>query len=104
MLLKEIQAIVDVLPAEYRKIVEPVFLMYELRTAHLEAEVKQLKDRLAQKSRNSNKPPSSDVFNKPAPKRLRKKTGRKPGGQKGHVRPGQSLYFGRQKAILSQML
>ena len=84
MLLKEIQAIVDVLPAEYRKIVEPVFLMYELRTAHLEAEVKQLKDRLAQKSRNSNKPPSSDVFNKPAPESLRKKTGRKPGGQKGH--------------------
>ena len=67
--------------------------MYELRTAHLEAEVKQLKDRLAQNSRNSNKPPSSDVFNKPAPKRLRKKTGRKPGSPEGTHTPGVKSIF-----------
>ncbi len=84
MLPKEIQAILDLLPEEYRKIVGPVFMMYEIRIEKLEAEVKSLRDQLAKNSRNSNKPPSSDTFNKPAPKSLRKKTGRKPGGQKGH--------------------
>lgn len=47
------------------------------RVAELEAQVKA-------NSRNSSKPPSSDGLAKPAPKSLRKKTGRKPGGQDGH--------------------
>ncbi|MCF6157237.1 MAG: IS66 family transposase [wastewater metagenome] len=53
----------------------------------LERRVKELENQLAQNSRNSNKPPSSDVFNRP--KSLRPKSKRKPGGQKGH--PGQTL-------------
>jgi transposase len=48
------------------------------RIADLEAQLKQ-------NSKNSSKPPSSDSpFVKPAPKSLRGKSGRRPGGQPGH--------------------
>jgi transposase len=50
----------------------------------------ELKRRLGMDSTNSSKPPSSDSpFTKPAPKSLRRKSGRKPGGQPGH--PGSTL-------------
>jgi transposase len=52
----------------------------------LSKQIKKLKSQLSQNSRNSSKPPSSDGLKKPKPKpkSLRKKSGRKPGGQKGH--------------------
>ena len=60
------------------------------RVAALEAENAELKRRLGMDSTNSSKPPSSDSpFTKPAPKSLRRKSGRKPGGQPGH--PGSTL-------------
>jgi transposase len=60
------------------------------RIAQLEAEVAELRRQVGQNSRNSSKPPSSDPpFAKPAPKSLRRKSGRKPGGQPGH--PGSTL-------------
>lgn len=47
--------------------------------------VAELEARLAQSPRNSSRPPSSEGLAKPPPKRsLRKKTGRRPGGQDGH--------------------
>lgn len=48
----------------------------------LRAEIADLKDQLAQNSRNSSRPPSTDGLRKT--NSLRKPTGRKLGGQKGH--------------------
>lgn len=48
------------------------------------ARIAELEARLGQSPRNSSKPPSSEGLDKPAPKSLRKRSGRKPGGQPGH--------------------
>jgi hypothetical protein len=49
------------------------------------ARIADLEAQLKQNSKNSSKPPSSDSpFVKPAPKSLRGRSGRKPGGQPGH--------------------
>jgi len=61
------------------------------RVRALERQVKELKGRLALNSTNSGKPPASDGLAKaaPKPKSLRQRSGRRPGGQKGH--PGRTL-------------
>lgn len=51
------------------------------------AELQSLRDQVAKNSRNSGKPPGSEGLKKP--RNLRKKTGRKQGGQKNH--PGHTL-------------
>jgi transposase len=66
-----------------------LLLRLEAEVRALRRQVKELKGRLALNSRNSSKPPSSDGLAKPAPKSLRPKTGRRPGGQPG--RAGRTL-------------
>jgi transposase len=60
-------------------------------TFELQAEVRRLRDVVAQNSSNSSRPPSTDRPEQPKPKSLRKKSGRKSGGQPGH--PGRTLPF-----------
>ena len=63
----------------------------------LEERIKELEEQLHKNSHNSSKPPSSDGYNKPLPKSLRNKSGKKPGGQKGHK--GSNIEIGRPDKI-----
>src|SRR6266699_1705561 len=57
-------------------------LQEQLAQAH--ARIKELEDRLAQDSRTSSKPPSSDGLTR-LPRRARRPSGKSPGGQAGHA-------------------
>ena len=59
------------------------------QVAVLQAQVADLAARVGQNSRNSSRPPSSDGLAKPAPRSLRKRTGRRPGRPKGQ--PGTTM-------------
>src|SRR3954449_11371509 len=68
---------------------ERTIAQLQTRIAEQDAEIAELRRQLAASSRNSSKPPSSDGLGKPAPKSLRGRSGRKPGGQPG--REGHTL-------------
>lgn len=77
----------DEIRAVYRQGEEAVISLVEAllaRIASVEERVGQLEQQLAKNSSNSSKPPSSDGYRKPAPKSLRKPSGKKSGGQEGH--------------------
>ncbi len=79
----EIQALV----AEGADAVSVVIARLEARIDEQDAQIAELKARLGQSSRNSSKPPSSDGYGKPPPKKrsLRRPSGRERGGQEGHA-------------------
>src|SRR6266567_6703579 len=60
------------------------------------ARIKELEDRLAQDSRTSNKPPSSDGLAR-LPRRSRRPSSKRPGGQAGH--PGHTLLMVQEHQI-----
>ncbi len=64
----------------------PSYEELQARIVELEVLVAELQVRLGQNSSNSSKPPSSDGYSKPSPKKrsLRRSSGRKQGGQEGH--------------------
>ena len=64
----------------------------EQQIQRLSLRIKQLEDQLATNSKNSSKPPSSDGFTSPKDCSLRKASGKKPGGQKGHRGQGGKLF------------
>jgi len=68
----------------YREGEEAVIALFERTIGKLAARVTALEDQAAKNSRNSSKPPSSDGLSKPAPRSLRKRSGKKSGGQRGH--------------------
>jgi transposase len=53
--------------------------------AQLLARVQELEARLAKDSHNSSTPPSRDPLGRKRPRRQRKRSGKKPGGQLGHT-------------------
>jgi HK97 family phage major capsid protein len=65
---------------------DAVIARQDVVIAEMKAQVAELQAKLDQNSRNSSKPPSSDGYSKPSPKKrsLRERSGRKPGGQEGH--------------------
>ena len=70
--------------AAYDEGKEAVIALFHQAVGQLATRVQALEDRVSKNSRNSGKPLSSDGLAKPAPKSLRKRYGRKSGGQPGH--------------------
>ena len=70
--------------AAYQEGEEAVILLFQATFLALAERIRKLEDQLAKNSRNSGKPPSSDGYDQPAPKSLRKRSRRRSGGQAGH--------------------
>ena len=70
--------------AAYDQGKEAVIALIHQTVGQLAGRVQALEDQVGKNSRNSGKPPSSDGLSKPAPKSLRKRHGKKSGGQPGH--------------------
>ena len=71
--------------AAYEDGKEAVLKLFQDTFVVLAERIEKLEDQIAKNSRNSGKPPSSDGFDKPAPRSLRKRSRKRSGGQPGHV-------------------
>jgi regulator of replication initiation timing len=83
---------------EKEQLIEIILMLIQQNVA-LHIEVAELKERLNQNSTNSSKPPSSDGYAKPAPKSMRQKTGKKPGGQQGHKGHGLKIIHAIKETV-----
>ncbi|OZQ58909.1 hypothetical protein SAMN04488601_11917 [Paenibacillus sp. 453mf] len=79
----EIASFISTLLLQNQQLTELVAVQAK-RIEVLENRVHELERQLGQNSNNSSKPPSSDGYQKPNPKSLRGKSGKKSGGQPGH--------------------
>jgi len=86
MTREEILAVYEAGPDAVVTLVQSLFTQFEAQVQALNERVRELEIRLAKDSHNSHKPPSSDepTFRRGARKSLRKRSGKKPGGQPGH--------------------
>ena len=84
----EIKAVYDQGPDAVIALVEGLIASFQQQIDQLQAQVKELQDRLALHSNNSSKPPSSN-FPAQRTKSARTPSGQKPGAQPGH--PGTTL-------------
>src|SRR3954453_10453943 len=78
---------------------ERIIAQLQAQIAEQDAQIAELTRQLAASSRNSSQPPSADGLDKPSPKSLRSRSGRKPGGQPG--RSGRTL---RQVAVPDEVV
>lgn len=87
MTREEILVVYDAGPDAVVSLVQSLIAPFEAQIQALNERVRQLETRLAKDSHNSHKPPSSDepTFRRPRRKSLRKRSGKKPGGQPGHT-------------------
>lgn len=69
----------------YQEGVEAVILLFQRTFTELSERLQQVEDQLSKNSGNSGKPPSTDGYEKPAPKSRRRHSGKKSGGQAGHA-------------------
>ena len=87
MTREQILAVYEAGPDAVVTLVQSLTTNFEAQIQALNERVRELEIRLAKDSHNSHKPPSSDepTFRRPARKSLRKRSGKKPGGQPGHT-------------------
>lgn len=93
-LQSQVRKIEPKLSAEGQMLVDlfmPFCEAFAKENAELKVKIKSLEDKLAINSTNSSKPPSKDDFKPPKDRSLRKKSGKKPGGQLGHKGRGAGL-------------
>src|SRR5260221_10205012 len=70
--------------------VQALYEQSQEQIVRLLARVQELEARLAKDSHNSSKPPASDPLGCQRPRSQRRRSGKKPGGQRGH--PGETLH------------